>query len=391
MIGINPEFDWRRYGGNALQDVGVGFGQAPTIWGGLAAGAQRNAALQPARDEAALAEAQRKRDALEKNQTSEWIKANYPQYANLPVGQAWQAALGDLQAKRDKPKGPQYFNVGDGTIVGVDNGKASVIYGGGESGGTPPPYDGTSMDAQNWNIILTGDPSSPKYAAAYSQLSQPKMTLQQTEQGMVPVWTSPQLPANIRPPTGMQAPTAGTPAATGQPGGGVSVGGALPGTQKAPTEQRARAKMMDSVISPEVARLLGDGKTPGTFEALGNGWDVAKDGTGTAGRFVPFGMGTPSENFLKAKSAVRTIIASYLYVASGATANPGEVENQAAVLTPQVNDPPDVVKDKKARLQAMADAVKALARGDNVDLGALSVGGDVMSQADALLNSGKYN
>jgi hypothetical protein len=245
------------------------------------------------------------------------------------------------------------------------------------------PYGGTSMDAQNWNIVLTGDPNSPEYAAAYSQIAQPKMTMQQTDQGLVPIWSSPQLPPNIRPPAGVAQA-----APMGGGSGGVTTGSVVPGTQKPPTEQRARAQMMDSVISPEIETLLGDGtaQNPGTMDALNNGWDVAKDATGTAGRFAPFGVGTPSEDFLKAKNAVRTLIASYLYVASGATANPGEVENQAAILTPQVNDPPDVVAGKKARIKVMADAVKALARGENVDLDAVMAGAPTGSTGDPELD-----
>jgi hypothetical protein len=246
------------------------------------------------------------------------------------------------------------------------------------------PYGGTSMDAQNWNIVLTGDPNSPEYAAAYSQIAQPKMTMQQTDQGLVPIWSSPQLPPNIRPPAGVaQASPIGGGA------GGVTTGSVVPGTQKPPTEQRARAQMMDSVISPEIETLLGDGtaQNPGAMDALNNGWDVAKDATGTTGRYVPFGMGTPSEGYLKAKNSVRTLIASYLYVVSGATANPGEVENQAAILTPQVNDPPDVVKGKKARIKVMADAVKALARGENVDLNAVMAGAPTGSTGDPELDA----
>jgi hypothetical protein len=104
-LALNPQFNWARYGGNALQDIGVGLTQAPTFFGGLAAGAQRNAALQPDRDAAAQAEQDRKTQLLEKNQTSEWIKDNFPQYANLPPAQAWQAAMGDLQAQRNASSG----------------------------------------------------------------------------------------------------------------------------------------------------------------------------------------------------------------------------------------------------------------------------------------------
>lgn len=101
MIGLNPNFDWTRYAGNALQDIGVGLTQAPTVWGGIGRGAQINQAQQPYRDQQQTLEEQRKRDALEKNQTSEWIKANFPQYSNLPAAQGWQAAMADLAAQRD--------------------------------------------------------------------------------------------------------------------------------------------------------------------------------------------------------------------------------------------------------------------------------------------------
>jgi hypothetical protein len=104
-LGINPAFNWQRFGGNALQDIGVGLTQAPNVWGGIGRGAQINQAQQPYRDQMATLEEERKREALEKNQTSEWIKANFPQYSNLPPAQAWQAAMGDLQAKRTAASG----------------------------------------------------------------------------------------------------------------------------------------------------------------------------------------------------------------------------------------------------------------------------------------------
>ena len=35
------------------------------------------------------------------NQTQQWLQANYPQYANLPADQGWQAAMADMAAKRN--------------------------------------------------------------------------------------------------------------------------------------------------------------------------------------------------------------------------------------------------------------------------------------------------
>jgi hypothetical protein len=360
--GINNGFTtWWDANRRALTGFGVGLANGPTLSQGIGLGTQGLAQGAEADDAYAT---QQKAEAERQAQINQTAALKY-KYAKWFLD----------QGKPDIARG-----IADGII---DPGEAYM------DALTPKgpdlPYEGTGMDAQNWNIVLTGDPNSPEYAAAYSQISQPKMQMQMTEQGLVPVWSTPQLPANIRPPTSMAgaAPMGGA----GPAGSGISTGSVIPGTQKAPTEQRARAQMMDSVISPEIETLLGDGtaQNPGTMDALNNGWDVAKDATGTAGRFAPFGVGTPSENFLKAKNAVRTLIASYLYVASGATANPGEVENQAAILTPQVGDPPNVVAGKKARIKVMADAVKALARGEAVDLNAVMAGG---SQAGGMESTG---
>ena len=101
-ISMNPNFDWRTFGGNALQDLGYGLTNGgPTIWTGLGAATRRSAEMQPYRDQQLTLEEERKREALERNQTSEWIKANFPQYGNLPAPQAWQAAMADLAAKRN--------------------------------------------------------------------------------------------------------------------------------------------------------------------------------------------------------------------------------------------------------------------------------------------------
>lgn len=68
-----------------------------------------------------------------------------------------------------------------------------------ETGG----YAGTSMDAQNWNIIAAG-PDHPMYGAAYNQLfEQPKLTSVQTDSGMQFIPQLPVRPDWVRPPPGM--------------------------------------------------------------------------------------------------------------------------------------------------------------------------------------------
>ena len=71
---------------------------------------------------------------------------------------------------------------------------------------TPPGgggYAGTTMDAQNWNIILQGKNDTPEYAAAYNQLFQtPKMasgTGPNNEITQTPYY--PDIPAGVKPPT----------------------------------------------------------------------------------------------------------------------------------------------------------------------------------------------
>lgn len=39
----------------------------------------------------------------------------------------------------------------------------------------PGPFQGTGLDAQSYNMVLTGDPTKPEYAAAYAQLAMPKV------------------------------------------------------------------------------------------------------------------------------------------------------------------------------------------------------------------------
>jgi hypothetical protein len=106
----------------------------------------------------------------------------------------------------------------------------------GEGGG---PFEGNAMDAQASNILLTGDPASPEYAAAYAWLAQPKVSFDATTGKSVIVspdlgWAS--QPTN--PSAAMPAPTA-----PNQMGGNA---GALPfmpsvtGNRVGPTVQNAQ-------------------------------------------------------------------------------------------------------------------------------------------------------
>lgn len=379
LLGVssNPFTDFLGNNSNTLIGLGAGIaGGGPDLGQAVGQGltlAGQGKTADFNRSEKAKADATL---AANENQTKVWLAKNRPHLANLPIGEAWDLAM----------KSPVSVGKGD-TLVDPMTHQPLYTNGGGDTAGGP--YEGTGMDAQNWNILLTGDPSTPEYAAAWSQINQPKITYTQGPEGLLPVIQNPNVPSSIRPPTGVSPSVAqGSPGDGGAAGpGGITAGTPVPGTIPKLTEQQIRAQMMAKVIAPEVQTLLGDGtaNNPGAFDTLANGFDQAKDVTGNAGRILPFGLGTPSADFLKAKGSIRTLVASYLYVASGATANPGEVDNQTAILTPQLNDPPEVIAQKRARLLTMAQAVQQSASGRPVDLNAILSGA---SAGDASQNGG---
>jgi hypothetical protein len=131
-----------------------------------------------------------------------------------------------------------------------------------EGGG---PFEGNSMDAQASNILLTGDPASPEYAAAHAYLAQPKVQFDPTTNKLVTV--SPDLSWATRPgrtaddgPAVTLAPIAGT--------NRLGVGG--PG----PTVQNAQAlpPAVQELLEPETFQVPGATitSTPGTGLSAGD-------------------------------------------------------------------------------------------------------------------------
>ncbi|RUV83811.1 hypothetical protein EOA75_28980 [Mesorhizobium sp. M1A.F.Ca.IN.022.07.1.1] len=146
-----------------------------------------------------------------------------------------------------------------------------------------------------------------------------------------------------------QAPTsprAANPARTGN-------AGILPLTgakQKPPNEQQQRDNKLYSVVAPEMQIVEQN------FAALSNPKDQALSA-------IPHGSDYGAEylkspEYQRASNSLRTIIASYLYSVSGATAAPAEVENQAAILTPKPGEAKASLDDKLSRIRQMVDAIK---------------------------------
>lgn len=184
-----------------------------------------------------------------------------------------------------------------------------------------------------------------------------------------PIYTAPDKPSSASVPAGYR------PSASGGlefiPGGPAD-----PATAGKTTEATRRNQQLAKVIVPEAQSLLGQNGQGGMFDALANGQDQARD----AGGGLALGLGQgPSAEYQQAKNSLKTIIASYLYSVSGATANPGEVETQASVLTPKFGEDPKSVAAKKARIAQMVQAVVEAAKGTPIEVGASPAAGQVLT------------
>lgn len=108
-LGNNPFYQGFSSNRNAISGAFGGMAADPmNPWGGFAQGAARGGLV-----DTALADQERVRAEEEatKNQTTEWLKANYPQYANLPVEQGFQLALQDRSRVAQGP-GDNLMSVG---------------------------------------------------------------------------------------------------------------------------------------------------------------------------------------------------------------------------------------------------------------------------------------
>lgn len=169
-ININPQFDWRRFAGEAASDIGYGMGRAPTIWGGLAAGVQRSQEQQPYRDASARLQAE---DAAKQKAITDQtaLRAKYADFFNT----------------RGKPDVAQ--GIADGMIDPAEAYWAEI---------NPKPADKQSLintgegviydpNTNEWITQPTGDGSAPpdvdgegKLRNEYNQLGNTKQFTEQT-------------------------------------------------------------------------------------------------------------------------------------------------------------------------------------------------------------------
>lgn len=122
------------------------------------------------------------------------------------------------------------------------------------------------------------------------------------------------------------------------PSGGSGEGGAA---QKVTEGERRGAALLR--VAEDAFPILQSAKAPTRAEAV-----LAR---------MRLNEGLSQERQLVEQSA-RQFVTSYLYVVSGATASPQEVENLVAQIVPEPGDKPATVQRKKAAQQSMLNAIR---------------------------------
>lgn len=251
----------------------------------------------------------------------------------------------------------------DNTLYDPATGETKNI--GGEAGGVDL-FKGSSVEAQSLNGLVRSGQLTPDQAmqlGAGKTITDPSTgaIIFLTPQGVFgqsanggqpqpvgapPPAAAPQMTPPPVPGAGATPDAPVAPAATNAPRPGQ-----IPLTDgkgaKPPTEQMIRNQQLYSVVEPEV------GIVDQNFAAL---TQLGSQLGGATPELINGFMTSPE--YQRASNSMKTIIATYLYSTSGATANPGEVANQASVLMPKPGESAESVADKLRRVHTMVDAIR---------------------------------
>jgi hypothetical protein len=214
-------------------------------------------------------------------------------------------------------------------------------------------FGGNSVEAQALNGLINSGQLTPEEA---QQLAAGK-TVTDPETGAI-IFLTPQgvfgrsaqggEPQPITPDAG-GAGAGVAPVAPTADAGTATRPGVLPITNGKPgklaTEGERRNRSLYSVVAPELQIVEEN------FDALADMWNQGASK-------LPMSDFATTPEYQMAANSLQTIIASYLYSVSGATANPGEVEKQAAILTPRPGESAVSVASKKRRIREMVNAIR---------------------------------
>ena len=206
------------------------------------------------------------------------------------------------------------------------------------------PFKGTGMDAQALNILLTGDPATAEYRAAFHHYGQPKYAFDPVSRQQTVVRQD--MTAFKKPTFGAMATPAGegaAPAGMGPPGG-VDVAAMDQGAPRLNELQAKKASTADTTrASLEVLKSLGaDGRT--LFEQLSNPIDTLN----------PTSWGK-SGDFERAEQAFEVLAQVNLRDETGAAMPAEEVANMMKRYRPRWGEEPETTAQKMAGLEALLE------------------------------------
>ena len=194
------------------------------------------------------------------------------------------------------------------------------------------PYQGTSVEAQDINVLLRGDPASAEYAAAYARQAAPRVNMDGST-------VTPNMRA-YRTPTFNPAPAAGTsspPPVDKPPPPGAAPNYAVPGITEATKPNPAQLAVSTYATRMAAASVI--------IDKLGLATSNVKD---RIVQMIP-GVGNylTSTDFQQANQAQRDFINAVLRRESGAVISESEFANAAQQYFPQPGDKPSVLEQKR--------------------------------------------
>lgn len=204
------------------------------------------------------------------------------------------------------------------------------------------PFQGRSMQAQALNMLITGDPSTPQYAAAYAAASKPQVSFDELGR---PVFVTPDL-------SWARKPTAEMPGAA-QPAPGQPPSPA-PEPGKPTISAGPQVKPVDTpraVATANMQQATKDAQTARDMFFPGGKFDRSIAATAR----LPFSKGRD------ANQAIRRAVEVLLRLRTGAAAPQTEVDNYTAMFSPSILDTDEGAKRKMDQLQQFFEDTKRLA------------------------------
>lgn len=242
-------------------------------------------------------------------------RAGLPQgYEPAPGGGARPIAGVPIQPPPGTPAG--YRPTPEGGLAPIAGGPADPSRNGG-------PYQGTSIEAQDSNILLRGDPNSQEYAAAYARQGAPRINIDGSR--IEPNMQAYRVPT-YRPPGG----------APGAPAPDFSRPTVTEPTR--PTADQGRVATYVGRMQ-EADRIIANPEIAASAQSLGN----------RAANAIPLvGNYLTGSSFQQMSQAQRDFINAVLRRESGAVIGESEFASAQQQYFPQPGDSPEVLRQKQA-------------------------------------------